>query len=211
MLGVSGTQNLIPLLSRENGTGRGIKYYVPETRLQNAVFSCFSGGMGKLGQESVGEAAPRLIELLKRAYADEWFAHYNYFLASTRISGSYSDSVARLLVRKSRRNFEHAARLGTRIQQLGGEVVERLLALADHATDKPFKLPNEAWSIEPVLRAVLDAERTSIRTYSELHAAAREVDPVTDRLVVALLNEAVAGEEQIERLLADDEPDMSGG
>jgi len=48
-------------------------------------------------------------------------------------------------------------------------------------------------------------------TYSELHAAAREVDPVTDRLVVALLNEAVAGEEQMERLLADDEPDMSGG
>jgi ferritin-like protein len=62
--------------------------------------------------------------------------------------------------------------LAERIGQLGGQVPPKLGALLDHATDKPFKLPASLADVDGVLRAVLDAERTSLRTYHALHAKA---------------------------------------
>jgi ferritin-like protein len=52
--------------------------------------------------------------------------------------------------------------------QLGGQPIPKLTDLIDHATDKPFKLPTSMVDVHGVLKAVLDAERTSLRTYQRL-------------------------------------------
>jgi ferritin-like protein len=88
--------------------------------------------------------------------------------------------------------------------------VAKLTELVQHATDKPFKLPDDLRDLDGALKAVLDAERTGLRTYQHLYEQTREHDPVTQALALELLTEAVHGEEQLERLLGAPAPELEG-
>jgi bacterioferritin len=166
--------------------------------------------MGKLAQQLIQLDRGALIRDLTQAYADEWFAHYNYFFASNTVSGPDSPAVIKLLHHKADRALVHASRLAARISQLGGKIIPKLDDLSQHATDKPFKLPENVRDLDGVLKAVLDAERTSIRTYRRLCEKMLEKDPVTQLLAIELLAEAVEGEEEIEKLLGQPAPEMDG-
>jgi len=166
--------------------------------------------MGKLAQQLIQLDRGALIQDLTQAYADEWFAHYNYYFASNTVSGPESPAVIKLLRYKADRALVHANRLAARISQLGGKIIPKMDDLSQHATDKPFKLPENVRDLDGVLKAVLDAERTSIRTYRRLGEKTLEKDPVTQLLTIELLAEAVEGEEQIERLLGEPAPEMDG-
>jgi ferritin-like protein len=80
----------------------------------------------------------------------------------------------------------------------------------DAASDKPFKLPEDFGDVEGLLKAVLDAERTSIRTHQSILAMTRDRDPLTERLALELLGEAVRGERLLERLLGEPALDRTG-
>jgi bacterioferritin len=166
--------------------------------------------MGKLGQQLVGADRKGLIQDLKRAYADEWYAHYNYSFVANTISGPASPAVILVLRRKIRQALIHADRLAERILSLGEMPVPKLTDLPEYATDKPFKLPENVRDIDGVLKAVLDAERTSIRTYRDLYEKTKEKDPVTHLLVLEFFKEAIEGEEEIERTLGTPAPEMDG-
>ena len=103
-----------------------------------------------------------------------------------------------------------ANRLAQRILQLGGQPIAKLTDLVQHATDKPFKLPESMADVQGVLRAVLDAERTSLRTYHDLYSRTRDGDPVTASLAQEYLVATVHGEEELERLIGDHAPGMRG-
>ena len=165
--------------------------------------------MGELGQEFAGRSTELLRDLI-RAYADEWFAHYNFQFAANALSGHYSPSTTALLARKSAEAFARSNRLAQRILQLGGQPIPKLTDLIDHATDKPFKLPASMSDVRGVLRAVLDAERTSLRTYWHLYTRTRADDPVTALLAQEYLAATVQGEEELERLIGDDAAEMKG-
>src|SRR4051812_46495133 len=98
--------------------------------------------MGELGRTIAGPHVDALVGELTRAYADEWFAHYNYELTANALRGHYSPSTIQLLRRKSEEAFLRSRRLALRIQELGGALVQKLTELVHHATDKPFKLPD---------------------------------------------------------------------
>jgi bacterioferritin len=166
--------------------------------------------MGKLGAQLVGADKKVFIQDLTRAYADEWYAHYNYSFVANTISGPASPAVIRVLRRKIKQALIHADRLAERILSLGGMPVPKLTDLPHHATDKPFKLPDNVRDIDGALRAVLDAERTSIRTYREIYEKTKEKDPITHALVLELFREAVEGEAEIERTLGTPAPEMDG-
>lgn len=170
----------------------------------------WSSTMGKLGQQLVAPDRKVLIQELTRTYADEWFAHYNYTLVANTVSGPAAPVVAQVLQRKAQEAWVHANRLAERIISLGGQPVPKLIALKEHATDKPFKLPENVRDIDGALKAVLDAERTSIRTYRELHEKTTGKDPITHALVLDLFREAILGEEEIERILGTPAPEMDG-
>jgi bacterioferritin len=126
------------------------------------------------------------------------------------ISGPASPAVVTVLRRKIEKALIHADRLAERIISLGGMPVPKLTDLPEYATDKPFKLPEDVRDIDGALRAVLDAERTSIRTYRALYEKTREKDPITHALVLELFREAVEGEAEIERTLGTPAPEMDG-
>lgn len=166
--------------------------------------------MGELGKQMAGASRLRLIKDLTRAYADEWFAHYNFQFTANVLWGHYSPSTTALLARKSAEALARTNRLAQRILQLGGQPVRKLTDLVDHATDKPFKLPASTADIHGVLKAVLDAERTSLRTYKRLYERTRASDPVTALLAQEYLAATVQGEDELERLIGDHAPGMKG-
>lgn len=165
--------------------------------------------MGMLSRRLAGTRAAALRDDLQRALSDEWAGHYNFWLAARRVRGHRSPGLEALLREKSTAAFARADRLAARLAELGGAPPPKLGALLESATDKPFKLPKDLSDADAVLRAVLDAERTSARTYEGLvERAAR--DPATRRLAEALLAEALSEEERLEKLLGDAAPGMDG-
>lgn len=165
--------------------------------------------MGMLSRH-FADPRPDVIDGLLRAFADEWFGHYNYNFVAHMVRGPASASIATLLRGKSEQALDRAERLATRLIQLGSEPVRKLTDLPALATDKPFKLPNNLSDVDALLRAVLDAERTSMRTHQRLYELTRDSDPLTAALSLQLLAEAATGEQQLERLLGDEAPQMTG-
>ena len=166
--------------------------------------------MGELGRRVSRVNRASLLLDLTRAYADEWFAHYNYQFTASVLWGHHSPSTIELLFRKSAEASARTIRLAQRILELGGQPISKLTKLIDHATDKPFKLPTSMADVPGVLKAVLDAERTSLRTYQRLYARTRIKDPVTALLAQEYLAAVVRGEEELERLIGDRAPNMKG-
>ena len=166
--------------------------------------------MGELGRQLAGAYRARIIKDLTRAYADEWFAHYNFQFTANVLWGHYSPSTTALLARKSAEALTRANRLAQRILQLGRQPIPKLTDLIDHATDKPFKLPKSVVDVHGVLKAVLDAERTSLRTYQRLYERTRDRDPVTALLAQEYLAATVQGEDELERLIGDHAAGMKG-
>lgn len=163
--------------------------------------------MGELGRRFAGKGAGELKARLSTALADEWAGHYNYWLASRLIRGHRSPDLETLLQARSEACFVRAGRLAARLEELGGVPPLKLGALLQTASPKPFKLPKDLSDADALLRAVLDAERTSAGTFEEL---ARAEDIATRRLAEDLLAESLAVEQQLERLLGRAAPEMDG-
>lgn len=167
--------------------------------------------MGVLGRRFAGAGAPALRRALTRALADEWFGHYNYWLVARMVRGHRSPDLVRLLVERSERAWSRADRLARRLQELGGRPPLKVGELLESATDKPFKLPKDLSDADALLRAVLDAERTSARTFEELRRSAeRAGDALTRRLAEEFLAQAVSAEQDLEQLLGESAPEMDG-
>ena len=166
--------------------------------------------MGELGRQLSRANHVSLLKDLTRAYADEWFAHYNYQFVANSLWGHHSPATTALLTRKSQDAFVRTNRLAERILELGGQPISKLTDLVSHATNKPFKLPKSMGDVQGVLKAVLDAERTSIRTYSQLYERTQGKDPVTALIAQMYLASAVQGEEELERLIGERAPGMRG-
>src|SRR5689334_7220094 len=90
-------------------------------------------GMGELGRQAASLDRRALIQELTRAYADEWFAHYNYQFTSLTLWGHHSPATTQLLARKSAEALARANRLGERILELGGQPIRKLTDLIRHA------------------------------------------------------------------------------
>jgi bacterioferritin len=165
--------------------------------------------MGKLARD-LAHPTEEVLSELRRAYADEWFAHFNYYTVSKQVTGPSAASLAELLRHRSERAFGRAERLGDRLVQLGGELPSKLVELTEYATDKPFKLPDDLSDLPGLLRAVLDAERTTLRLQHHIYGLARDKDPVTAALALDLMAEAERGEQQLQTLLGEEAPEMTG-
>jgi bacterioferritin len=166
--------------------------------------------MGYLARHLLQLEPKTLIQILIQAYADEWFAHYNYWFVANTLGGPAPSAVITLLQEKAQRALVHANQLAERLNELGSRPIAKLTELVQHATDKPFKLPADVRDLDGALKAVLDAERTSLRTYQRLYEQTREYDPVTQALALDFLREAIHGEEQLERLLGEPIPELEG-
>lgn len=157
--------------------------------------------MGSRGIALVGMDVKKLLTLLNKALADEWLAHYQYWVGSKVVAGPMKDAVSSELVIHAAEEMAHAELLTTRIIQLGGTPV---LTPADW-----MKLSNCKYDapVDPFVQIILEqnikGEQCAIGVYEKLMELTKDADPVTYNIALQIITQEVEHEEDLQSLLED--------
>ena len=156
--------------------------------------------MGRKAKEIVKANVQEVISDLNKAYADEWLAHYQYWLTAQWIRGMDADTLKEVLLQQSADELGHAETLANRIIQLGGTPVmqfDQLTATSKCGFKEP---PSDPANLKQVIKDVLDAEACAIESYNELSEKYRTTDIVTKEIFEDLLEDEVEDEEKWENI-----------
>ena len=157
--------------------------------------------MGTLGQKIVGKDVKEIVNLLNKAYCDEWLAYYQYWVGSKVVKGPNKEAVISELTLHATEELNHATLLTTRIIQLGGTPVTKpqdwykLTNCGYEAPDDPF--------IVKILEQNIKGEQCAIKTYNSLLKKTEGKDPVTYNILLTILSQEVEHEEDLQALLED--------
>jgi bacterioferritin len=157
--------------------------------------------MGTKGIEIVGMDVKQLLDLLNKAFVDEWFAYYQYWLGAKVVKGPMKEAVIAELMQHATDELRHADMVSTRIIQLGGTPVTEpkkwyeVTSCGYDAPDNPF--------VEAILEQNIKGERCAIGFYKRLLDATQGKDPVTYNMVLQILQDEVAHEEDLQALAED--------
>ncbi len=157
--------------------------------------------MGTKGRAIVGMDVDELIGLLNRAYADEWLAHYQYWLGAKLVKGPMKDNAITELMEHAADELRHADMVAERIIQLGGDPVLTPKDWYEH-TNCGYDSPEDPY-IRVLLEQNIKGEQCAIEVYQALMQTTRDADPVTYELALQILNDEVEHEEDLQSLLED--------
>ena len=148
-----------------------------------------------------GIPVTEVIELLNRAYADEWLAYYQYFIESKVIKGIMKDAAIAELDQHAADELRHATMVADRILQLGGTP---LLSPQDwfKETHCGYEAPENA-DVVSILEDAIKGEQCAISVYSNIAEITRGKDIVTYDLVSRILADEVEHEEDLQALHDD--------
>ncbi len=157
--------------------------------------------MGTKGKEIVKLDAENLVNLLNKAFADEWLAYYQYWVGAQVAKGPMRGAVAAELNEHAQDELKHAGMLTERIIQLGGAPLldpaewEKLSNCGYDAPDNPF--------VKAILAQNIKGEQCAIEVYNKLLTMTRDKDIVTYNMVAEILTDEVEHEEDLQALLED--------
>lgn len=157
--------------------------------------------MGSRGIEIVGMDIDELRMLLNKALADEWLAHYQYWVGAKVVAGPMKDAVIAELTQHAMEEMQHAELVSDRLIQLGGTPV---LTPADW-----FKLTNCEYEppADPFVQAVLEqnirGEQCAISVYNELMKKTRDTDQITYNIALQIIEQEIEHEQDLQDLLED--------
>ena len=157
--------------------------------------------MGTKGREIVGIDVEELLELLNRAFADEWLAYYQYWLGAQVVSGPMKDAAIAELMEHAADELRHAEMLSTRINQLGGVPITEPRHWYDK-TNCGYEAPNDPF-VKVIVDQNIKGEQCAISVYNELLKVTRDKDPVTYNIVLQILQDEVEHEEDLQALMED--------
>jgi bacterioferritin len=157
--------------------------------------------MGTKGRAIVGMKVERVVELLNKAFADEWLAYYQYWLGTKVIAGPMKDAVIAELIQHAADELRHADMVSNRIIQLGGTPLTTPKKWFE-MTNCGYDEPSDPF-VKKILEQNIKGEQCAISVY---HALIEEVgmkDPVTYNMTVQILQDEVEHEEDLQALLKD--------
>ena len=163
--------------------------------------------MGTKGREIVDMDVKKLVELLNKAFSDEWLAHYQYWIGAKVVKGPMKEAVIAELTQHAADELRHADMLALRIIQLGGTPVNKPEDWYKHsncgydAPDNPF--------VKAVLDQNIKGEQCAIMTYKNLVTLTMGKDPVTYNIVLQILQDEVEHEEDLQAEMEDLETMLS--
>lgn len=164
--------------------------------------------MGTKGREIIGMDVNELLDLLRRAFCDEWFAYHQYWLGAKLVKGPMKDAVGAELLQHATEELMHADMVAMRIIQLGGAPVTEprdwysFSNCGYDAPDDPF--------VKTLLEQNIKGEQCAITVYKKLLDLTRDRDPVTYNMVLTILSQEIEHEEDLQALLEDFELMMRG-
>jgi bacterioferritin len=159
------------------------------------------GDMGSKAREILGLDVAQLLDLLRRAYCDEWLAYHQYWLGAKLVKGPMKDAVGAELLQHATEELLHADMVTLRIIQLGGTPPTKpadwytLTNCGYDAPDDPF--------VKTLLLQNIKGEQCAITTYKKLLDLTRDKDPVTYNMVLQILQQEIEHEEDLQALLED--------
>jgi len=157
--------------------------------------------MGTKGREIVGMDVNKLIELLNKAFSDEWLAYYQYWLGAKVAKGPMKEAVIAELLQHAADELRHADMLTARIIQLGGTPVTKpenwykMTNCGYDAPDDPF--------VKVLLEQNIKGEQCAISVYKRIVELTATKDPVTYNMVLQILQDEVEHEEDLQALQED--------
>jgi bacterioferritin len=157
--------------------------------------------MGTKGREIVGMDVEQLIKLLNIAFADEWLAHYQYWLGAKVAKGPMKEAVIAELLQHATDELRHADMIAARIIQLGGTPLTEPKNWYE-ATSCGYDAPNDPF-VARILDQNIAGERCAIGFYKKLLEATQDKDPVTYNIVLQILQDEVEHEEDLQALSED--------
>jgi bacterioferritin len=157
--------------------------------------------MGTKGREIVGMDVNKLVELLNKAYADEWLAYYQYWVGAKVAKGPMRGAVVSELMEHAEEELKHAEMLTERMMQLGGTPIikpEDWYKMTNCGYDAP-----EDPSVEALVQQNIKGEQCAIGVYRNLIETIKDKDPVTYNIIVDILEDEVEHEEDLQAILED--------
>jgi len=159
--------------------------------------------MGEYARKYTKGNVDELINLLNKAYADEWIAYYYYEVGAELVKTLDGKITADQLKEMAEDEEEHRKELAERIVELGGEPIHDWEEILKQANYPKITYPADRSDWQGFLKSVLEAERGAIEVYEKLidflHAG--NGDPVTFHVIRHILQEEMEHEEEIETLL----------
>jgi len=157
--------------------------------------------MGTKGREILGMNVEEVLLLLNKAYADEWLAHYQYYIGAKISKGPMKDAVNTELLQHAADELRHADMVAMRIIQLGGTPLTHPKAWLEQSNcgyDEP---------VDPYVGMLLEqnihGEQCAISVYKALMDATQTGDPVTYNMALQILQDEVEHEEDLQSLKED--------
>ncbi|MBN1589929.1 MAG: hypothetical protein JW888_10475 [Pirellulales bacterium] len=157
--------------------------------------------MGTRGREIVGMDVDKVIELLNKAFSDEWLAYYQYWLGAKIICGPTKDNIMAELVQHATDELRHADMVANRIIQLGGTPVTEPKKWYE-MTNCGYDAPDDPY-VKVLLEQNIKGEQCAISVYHAMMQETRDKDPVTYELALQIMQDEVEHEEDLQSLLED--------
>lgn len=157
--------------------------------------------MGSFGRSIVKGNVNEIVTLLNKAYADEWLAHYQYFIGSKIVKGIMKEAVMAELVQHAADELRHATMLADRIIQLGGTPLlhpKEWLANTICGYDAP-----EDPQVLNVLAQNIKGEQCAISVYDKITTLTKDSDLVTYNMATQIMADEVLHEEDLQALQED--------
>ena len=158
--------------------------------------------MAKFGNSIIkGLEVSEIIAVLNRAYADEWLAHYQYFIEAKVVKGIMKDAAIFELNQHAADELRHATMVADRIIQLGGTPLLNPKEWFTH-TSCGYEEPKD-FDVVSILQDSIKGEQCAISVYSQLVDMTRDKDIVTYDIVSQILADEVEHEEDLQSLYDD--------
>lgn len=160
--------------------------------------------MGKKAIEVVKKAGldvKKLLDILNRAYCDEWLSYYQYWLGAKLVEGIPRASLEPEMLEHAADELKHAGRLADRIIELGGT--------PEIDPKNWFKLTNCGYlppadeSLDVILDQNIRSERCAIDVYNDILNYVKGKDMVTGNMVRKIMEEEMDHEEDLQDIEDD--------
>ena len=160
--------------------------------------------MGMKGREIVEQAgldADKLIDMLNKAYCDEWLAYYQYWIGAKLVEGMPRASLQPELEEHAKEELEHAGQLADRIIELGGTPEPDPKKWFERSTCG-YLTPTDP-SVDRLLDQNIKGERCAICVYQKILDYVRGKDMITGHIIRHILQEEVEHEQDLEDIQRD--------
>lgn len=157
--------------------------------------------MGKRAIEIAGGDVEKIITLLKKAYADEWLAYYQYWVGAKVVKGPMKEGVIAELTQHAADELRHATMVADRLIQLGGEPLTHPSQWLEN-TNCGYDEPTDPF-VKKIIDQNIKGEQCAISVYRALMEATQDVDIVTYNMALQIMSDEVEHEEDLQALSED--------